>query len=133
MNNDNYISMGKNLQILIDATELYTTLMVFLMEMRGYKTLDLKIGTFEYDEWKCDLFCHIRDDEMYFTEENHSLIYLSIDKKYKTLTDLCFGDEFFNAVIDIDFDFIDNYQSILNSKDQNVFDEMLADTKALFW
>ena len=105
MCNDYYIGMGKNISKLINATEIYVTFMYFLQEMRNYEKVSIKIGTFEYEDWICDLFCHLSDSGIYFTEENHSYD-LQINKKYKTLTDLCFGMSFDGAEINIDYDII---------------------------
>lgn len=132
MCNDYYISMGKNISKLINATEIYVTFMYFLQEMRNYKKVSIKIGTFEYEDWVCDLFCHLSDSGVYFTEENHSYD-LQINKKYKTLTDLCFGMSFDGAEINIDYDIINEFLCMAGKEDNNVFEDMLAETHCEFW
>ena len=132
MCNDYYISMGKNISKLINATEIYVTFMYFLQEMRNYEKVSIKIGTFEYEDWICDLFCHLSDSGIYFTEENHSYD-LQINKKYKTLTDLCFGMSFDGAEINIDYDIINEFLCMAGKEDNNVFEDMLAETHCEFW
>ena len=132
MCNDYYIGMGKNISKLINATEIYVTFMYFLQEMRNYEKVSIKIGTFEYEDWICDLFCHLSDSGIYFTEENHSYD-LQINKKYKTLTDLCFGMSFDGAEINIDYDIINEFLCMAGEEDNNVFEDMLAETHCEFW
>ena len=127
-----YINMGKNISKLINATEIYVTFMYFLQEMRNYEKVSIKIGTFEYEDWVCDLFCHLSDSGVYFTEENHSYD-LQINKKYKTLTDLCFGMSFDGAEINIDYDIINEFLCMAGEEDNNVFEDMLAETHCEFW
>lgn len=132
MCNNYYINMGKNISKLINATEIYVTFMYFLQEMRNYEKVSIKIGTFEYEDWVCDLFCHLSDSGVYFTEENHSYD-LQINKKYKTLTDLCFGMNFDGAEINIDYDTINEFLCMVGDEDNNVFEDMLAETHCEFW
>lgn len=132
MSDDYYIDIGKNISKLINATELYVTFMYFLQEMRDYQEINIKIGTFEYDDWVCDLFCHLSESGVYFTEENHSYN-MQINKKYKTLTDLCFGMNFNEAEINIDYNIINNFLCIAGKEDGYVFEEMLAETHYNFW
>lgn len=133
-----YADIGRNIEKLRDATEVFAGFMRYLRVYREINNFKLKVGTFEYDEdWTCEMYCHMEDDDstygsVYFTEENHSLGF-DIQRKYKTLTELCHGDEFFTAEINIDYKPINEFLYLLDSSKQDDFSEILAETHAEFW
>lgn len=131
---DYYIGIGKNIEKLKDATEVFTAFMQYLRLYRGINSSKLKVSTFEYYiDWTCELYCHMEDDgEIYFTEENNS-IGLDIQKKYKKLTDLCFGDEFFISEINIDYEAINEFLNLLDNTEKDDFAEILSETHCEFW
>lgn len=130
---DYYVGIGKNIEKLKSATEVFTALMHYIFLYKEFKSFKLKVGTFEYNnDWTCKLYCYMEDDEVYFTEEENS-IGLNIQKKYKRLTDLCFGDDFSMSEINIDYKPINEFLNLLDDTEKDDFAEILAETHCEFW
>lgn len=135
----NYEQIGKNTRKLIDATELFTTLLYFLHEERKQKGLVLKIGTFAYDDWESEIHCVLEDDDgladIYFTETRDGIFikFLGGTEKIKRLTDLCFGWNFDEAIVDIDFNIIKEFRKLIDSRDGYLFDTYYNEIHFDFW
>lgn len=131
---DYYVGIGKNIEKLKNATEIFTAFMRYIRLYRGINSLKLKVGTFDYDnDWTCELYCYMEDDgEVYFTEEENSLG-INVKKKHQTLTALSHGDEFSMAEINIDYKPINEFLYLLDRSNQNDFEEILTEAHCEFW
>lgn len=132
-----YEQIGINTKKLIDATEWFTTLMYYLYEERGYENLELKIGTFNYDdEWIGDIYCILVED----IEDNLADIFFRIIRydfgesgRIKRLTDLSFGWEFERSTININFNLVDDFRKLLTTAEEDDFIEYYDEVHADFW
>lgn len=129
-----YYNIGKNIKTLIDATERFNQLMEFLYNFRNYKKFETKIGTFKYEDWEHEIWCkfEINNDtpDFYFIEKDESN---NFHKKLYRLTDLSFGWDFSFAIININFDIVDNYFDILSNTDKERFCELYDSIHSFFW
>lgn len=133
----NYEQMGRNLKDIIDTEELFTSFMYFLHEIKDYTELNIKIGTFTYeDEWTCDINCVLKSDNdicnVYFTETRYDLGNKPVINKIK-LIDFCYGWSFDESVININFDIINDYMEMLDMYENNLFWEMFHEVHSDFW
>ena len=135
----NYEQIGINTKKLIDATELFTTLMYFLHEERDEKDIKLKIGTFTYDDWESEIHCVLEDKDgladIYFTETRDGIfiIFYGGTERIKRLTDLCFGWNFDEAIVDINFNMIEEFRKLIDSRDGYLFDTYYDEIHGDFW
>lgn len=129
-----YCKIGKNFTILKDATEQYNEVMTFLYNERDYKYLELFIGTFQYEDWKSKLYCvldiHNQEPDIYFIEEN---LERDVKSKYYRLTDLSYGWEFENAIININFNIRKNFYELLTTSDKHTYESIIDEVHSHFW
>lgn len=133
----NYEQMGKNLKKIVDASELFTTLMYFLHEVRDYKDLNIKIGTFEYEDgWTADINCILKSDnglcDVYFTETRYDLGKTPVTSHIE-LINLSYGWGFDESIIKFDFNIIKDFKAMLDAYESDLFWEMYHDIHAEFW
>lgn len=124
----NYEQIGKNTDELIKATEWFTTLMSFLYNERQVTQMTLKIGTFTYDnEWTANLYCVLQEHQhipyIYFKEVRYEQGNVEdvILERIERLTDLCYGWDFQDSTVDINWNLINDFRTLLNKNDNERF------------
>lgn len=131
---EEYIQINKkinNYKLLVIATERFSQLMYFLESEREYKGMSLKIGSFEYDDWKADIYCILDEYGVRFKHIR------DFDKKswsHKTLTEqLIYAWGFEEIDFKIDFNIINDFWNILNTEDKDIYDSLYDEVHCEFW
>lgn len=120
-----------NYELLVFATEEFVRFMYFLETERDCVEIKIKIGDFEYDDWKADIYCILDEHGISFEHIRDS------DKKGwsgKTLTEqLIYAWDFKYIDFNINFDIINNYVKTLNNGDKYIYDSLYDEVHCNFW
>lgn len=120
-----------NYQLMIYATEKFMQLVYFLEQERGYKKLNLKIGTFQYDGWNAEIFCVFDESGITFKHTRDDLDNWEWGRK--TLIEYAFAWDFEITEFKFNFDLISNFYNILNEEDQEEFDLLYDEVHCKLW
>lgn len=120
-----------NYELLVFATEEFVRFMYFLEIERECEKMKIKIGDFEYDDWKADIYCILDEYGIRFEHIR------DFDEKGwcgKTLTEqLIYAWDFKHIDFNIDFDIINNYVKALNNGDRYIYDSLYDEVHCRFW
>lgn len=120
-----------NYKLLIFATEAFTQFAYFLETYRNYKNLNIKIGEFEYDDWKAYIYLIMDETGVYF---KHKRLYDSKEWTHKTLTEqFIYAWDFENIEFKINFDIINNFCYLLTDLEKDYYYKLYDEVHCKFW
>ena len=125
------IEKMNNFQLMVYATEEFMQLVYFLEQERDFKDIVLKIGEFEYDDWKGTIYCKY---DKYGIRFYHTRDIDDFSWTKKTLLEMYgFAWGFEETEFKFRFEIINDFYDLLNEDDKEIYDILYDEVHSNLW